>query len=70
MYTPRTPQNALADGKGIYAELICDTEADVATLPTTAEQGVRPGSMAVVTETGNLYILNNARNWVVLVEGA
>lgn len=42
------------------AEFLCDYETDVASLPTSCG----PGSEAKVVENGNLYILNNQRQWV------
>lgn len=40
-------------------EFICDTEADVASLPDCCSQ-----SSAIVVETGNVYIVNASGNWV------
>lgn len=55
---------------GMLCNYMCDTAADVADLPTTAEAGVRPGSMALIMNNGSgkqaLYILNNSRVWVLL----
>lgn len=45
------------------AKFVCDAEADIANLPTEKNK-VYPGSTAVVAETGNLYILNASRQWV------
>lgn len=41
-------------------ELVCDTEADVATAPTS----YRPGSTLFVIDTGNVYLLNSMKTWV------
>lgn len=40
-------------------DFICDTEADVASLPASCAQ-----STALVAETGNVYIVNASGNWV------
>lgn len=40
-------------------EIICDTEADVASLPAACAQ-----STCLVAETGNVYIVNASGNWV------
>ena len=47
------------------AKFVCDTEADVASLPTEKNK-VYPGSTAIVATTGNVYILNASRQWVSL----
>jgi hypothetical protein len=39
-------------------EIICDTEADVSSLPDSA-----PGSMALVVSTGNVYMVNASGEW-------
>ena len=44
-------------------KFICDAETDIANLPTEKNK-VYPGSTAVVASTGNLYILNASRAWV------
>lgn len=55
---------------GMLYNFMCDTAADVDNLPTTAEEGVRPGSMSLIMDNGSgkpaLYILNNSREWVFL----
>lgn len=43
-------------------QFILDTEDDVASLTPR----VAPGSTALVASTGNIYILNNQREWVQL----
>lgn len=40
-------------------EFICDTEADVATLPSCCAK-----STAMVADTGNVYIVNASGQWV------
>ena len=45
------------------SKFVCDTEADIKTLPTEKNK-VYPGSTAVVASSGNLYILNASRKWV------
>lgn len=50
------------------SEFICDTEADVMNLPTEKNK-VYPGSTAIVATTGEVYILNASRQWVVLGSG-
>ena len=51
------------------AKFVCDTEADIATLPTEKNK-VYPGSTAVVASSGNLYILNASREWVLFKSNA
>lgn len=63
----------LQDGDGRYVEFIADTADDISALPTGNESEPqivkpRPGSMAVCTGNRNLYILSNARVWVLFVE--
>ena len=41
-------------------EMICDTEADVANLPTS---NCEPGSTCLCIETSSVYILNSERVW-------
>ncbi len=43
-------------------DFIADTEDDVQSLPTKAND-VAPGSTCLVAETGNVYILNNQEEW-------
>lgn len=51
------------------AKFVCDTEADIANLPTEKNK-IYPGSTAVVAETGNLYILNASYSWVLFKAAA
>lgn len=44
-----------------YQEIYVDTEAEVATVPT---KGCSVGSVIFVVATGNVYVLNNAKEWV------
>lgn len=41
-------------------EYFADTEADVASIPV---QDAAPGSIVIVIETGNAYMLNSKREW-------
>lgn len=41
-------------------ELVCDTEAEVATASTS----YRPGSALFVIDTGDVYVLNSMKTWV------
>ena len=43
-------------------EFICDTETDINNLPVDTA----PGSTAIVTDTGSVYMLNNEFRWVKL----
>lgn len=49
-------------------EFICDTVADVANLPTEKNK-VYPGSAALVASTGDIYVLNASRKWVLFGAG-
>lgn len=49
-------------------EFICDTVADIANLPTEKNK-VYPGSAALVASTGDIYILNANRKWVLFGAG-
>lgn len=74
MYTIlREDGNYLNKGQGTYNEYIVDNIEDVATLPTGKDNKSinrpRPGSTALVANACMVYVLNNAREWVVLVEG-
>lgn len=40
-------------------EIICDTEADISSLPACC-----PWSTCLVAATGNVYIVNASGNWV------
>lgn len=63
----------MANGEGTYKEYVCDTISDISTLPTgKGGSGIdrpRPGSVALVTSAATVYVLSNAREWVVLIEG-
>lgn len=43
-----------------YIEYVLDTAADVDDLPTDDA----PGSNAMVVETGQIFMLNNQRQWI------
>ena len=47
-----------------YSEFVCDSDADVASLPTTANKECAVGSMAFVPSTGNTYVLNGSGEWI------
>lgn len=49
-------------------EFICDTVADIANLPTEKNK-VYPGSAALVTSTGDIYMLSASRKWVLFGAG-
>lgn len=70
--TLRQGGNYLVDDSGVYTEYVCDTIADVANLPTGKNaQNIdrpRPGSTAVITSAGSVYVLSNEREWVVLID--
>ena len=56
------------DEDGIIIYYTCDFESDVSSLPTGASETdwtkrPRPGSAAIVGETGNVYILFPSREW-------
>lgn len=57
-------------GQFVYKvnQYVIDTDADVDMLPV-AKSDVAPGSTALVTTTGNQYILNNDYQWVLLQSG-
>ena len=50
-------------------EFICDTIADIANLPTEKNK-VYPGSAALVVSTGDIYILNASRKWILFGSGS
>lgn len=51
------------DGQAFgYAELICDTKDDISSLPTERAD-IAVGSKCFCVETGETYILTNARVW-------
>lgn len=41
-------------------EYWCDTEADVSSI---VKDNVAPGSIVIVIETGNAYMLNSKKEW-------
>lgn len=43
-------------------EFVCDTDQDIATLPTDCA----PGSTAIVIENGSVYMMNSKGEWVSL----
>lgn len=45
-----------------YTEIVCDTLADLATLPKQPECAT--GSCAIVIETSDVYVLNSQGEWV------
>lgn len=63
-------KNYVADEQGIYKEFVVDNIEDVALLPTGINDNSidkpRPGSTALVCNAATVYVLNNAREWVVL----
>lgn len=50
------------DIQAYVTEFVADTDADIADLPTT----VYPGSVCIVAESANVYILNASKEWVLL----
>ncbi len=57
----------ISDSEGVHLEYVCDSEADVADLPTGQDgdpSGPRPGSTAYCADTGRTYILTPGRMWV------
>ena len=47
------------------SDFVCDTEADIASLPTNKKE-VYPGSTCLVAQTGEVYVLNASNQWVKL----
>lgn len=47
-----------------YTEFICDTEADIATLPGL--KSCAAGSAAICLENGEVYMLNTQGRWVMV----
>ena len=47
------------------SDFVCDTEADIASLPTEKNK-VYPGSTCIVASTSEVYIFNASREWVKL----
>lgn len=52
-------------GSRVPRKFVCDTEADVADLPKSCNVG----SMAVIVETGDVYVVNASCGWVKLGSG-
>ena len=53
------------DGQAFgYAELICDTVSNIASLPTSRAE-IAIGSKCFCVEDGQTYILGNCRTWCV-----
>ena len=50
------------DIQAYVAELVADTEAEIADLPTS----FHPGSLCLATDTGKVYVLNASKQWVLL----
>lgn len=48
-----------------YTEYAVDTPTDLASLPTE-ERYVKPGSVAIVISTSDVYMLNSQREWVMI----
>ena len=48
-----------------YREFFVDNEEDIAALPSTPDE-IAWGAVALVIETGNVYILNSKYIWVVM----
>ena len=56
-----------------YSEFICDTEADIADLPTFKKKmpdgsNCCAGSQALVLDTQKKYMLNNQDEWIEIVD--
>lgn len=47
-------------------EILADSDADIANLPTKASAGIEAGSTCIVVATSEVYILNNQDEWVKL----
>ena len=45
-------------------EIVCDTEADLPTPEEIASEGFTVGSLAMITDTHEIKILNHAGEWV------
>ena len=69
----------LLNNEGAYMEFICDEVGDVAHLPVGPEPGTaysalaysypRPGSMALIADTGDIYTLTPSRTWTCVLAG-
>ena len=55
------------DGNVSYGvkEFVLDSFEDIATLPTNQNK-VRPGSIALIIPTSEVYMLNNQYQWVLI----
>lgn len=49
----------------VRKEFLCDGESDLNDLPTTCE----PGSVALIIDTSETYMLNNERQWIKVTFG-
>jgi len=47
-------------------DILADSNADIANLPTKASAGIEAGSTCIVVATSEVYILNNQDEWVKL----
>ena len=45
-------------------EIVCDTEADLPTPEEIDSEGITVGSLAMITDTHEIKILNHAGEWV------
>ena len=53
------------DNKSIQrVEIVCDTEADLPTPEEINSEGFTVGSLAMITDTHEIKILNHAGEWV------
>lgn len=57
------------DEEGVIINYICDSDSDVASLPTGVDETdwtkrPRPGSCALIADTFSIYVLNPSRQWV------
>ena len=55
----KTLSKGYGQGEHCRLECLCDNEADAADLPICA-----CGSIAVIIETGNVYVVNSSGEWV------
>lgn len=47
-------------------DILADSNADIANLPTKASAGIEAGSTCIVVATSEVYILNNQDEWTKL----
>ena len=53
------------DNKSVQrVEIVCDTEADLPTPEEIDSEGFTVGSLAMITDTHEIKILNHAGEWV------